>query len=229
MNTHGLFVLGPIVLLFALIDAALRRGALGHEQIRWWQKIVPACVATGLACLFNPYGLRGAIYPLELARTMSNPIFSQSIAELTPIPLFIEKSGLTSLPLQLHIVTIVLGALSFLLPLFWAVAVRMRGDAPDAAAVEKPVGGKSKKSRRRGKKSRSSALVGDQSNQGWRLSPFRVLLFLAFSALSLQATRNSHQFAAVVGSVTAWNFAEWVAALCRLAAAQTRHSPSPVN
>ena len=35
---------------------------------------------------------------------------------------------------------------------------------------------------------------------------------MAFSALSLQATRNSHQFAAVVGTVTAWNFAEWAAA-----------------
>ena len=49
----------------------------------------------------------------------------------------------------------------------------------------------------------------------WRLSLFRLLLFAAFSYLSLQATRNSHQFAAVVGSVTAWNFAEWAAAIRR--------------
>ena len=39
------------------------------------------------------------------------------------------------------------------------------------------------------------------------------MLFAAFSFLSLQATRNSHQFAAVVGTVTAWNFAEWAAAI----------------
>ena len=31
--------------------------------------------------------------------------------------------------------------------------------------------------------------------------------------MSLAATRNSHQFAAVVGTVTAWNFAEWAAAI----------------
>ncbi len=37
--------------------------------------------------------------------------------------------------------------------------------------------------------------------------------FVAFSILSLQATRNSHQFAAVVGTVTAWNFGEWAAVL----------------
>ena len=36
---------------------------------------------------------------------------------------------------------------------------------------------------------------------------------MAFSALSWQATRNSHQFAAVVGTVTAWNFGEWAAAI----------------
>ena len=100
-------------------------------------QIVPACVATGLACLLNPYGLRGAIYPLELARTMSNPIFSHSIAELTPIPLFIEKSGLTSLPLQLHLVTMFLGALSFLVPLCWAITVRLRGSAVDSVAADK--------------------------------------------------------------------------------------------
>ena len=33
--------------------------------------------------------------------------------------------------------------------------------------------------------------------------------------LSFQATRNSHQFAAVVGTVTAWNFGEWAAAVRR--------------
>ena len=49
----------------------------------------------------------------------------------------------------------------------------------------------------------------------WRLSVFRLLLFAAFSYLSLQATRNSHQFAAVVGTITAWNFGEWAAALRR--------------
>ena len=36
---------------------------------------------------------------------------------------------------------------------------------------------------------------------------------MAFSLLSLQATRNSHQFAAVVGTITAWNFGEWAACI----------------
>jgi len=257
VNTHGLFVLGPIVLVFALVDAALRRGALAPEHIRWWQTVVPACVATGLACLLNPYGLRGAIYPLELARTMSNPIFSRSIAELTPIPLFIERSGLANLPLQLHLATIeafwailveirranlplqlhlatiLLGALSFLVPIGWLIAVRLRGHQADSGAAGKPgaapVGGnsrrspaarKSSRSSRAGRKKWGAALDLDGGEGSWRISPFRLLLYAAFSLLSLQATRNSHQFAAVAGSVTAWNFAEWTAARHKLAAAR---------
>src|SRR4051794_38098451 len=49
VNSHGLFVLGPIILGFASIDAALRRGAFAPERRRWWQTIVAACAATGLA------------------------------------------------------------------------------------------------------------------------------------------------------------------------------------
>ena len=132
VNSQGLFVLGPILLGFALVDAALRRGAFAPERRRWWQTVVAASAATGLACLLNPYGIHGAIYPLELAGTMSNPIFSRSIAELTPIPLFIQKAGLANLSLLLHLGTMILGALSFLLPIFWLAWVRLRGPGSGA-------------------------------------------------------------------------------------------------
>jgi tetratricopeptide (TPR) repeat protein len=49
---------------------------------------------------------------------------------------------------------------------------------------------------------------------------------VVFSLLSLQATRNSHQFAAVVGTVTAWNFAEWAAAIGRRRAEVGSSSPT---
>src|SRR5271157_5441408 len=187
VNTHGLFVLGPIVLVFALVDAALRRGALAAEHVRWWQTVVPACVATGLACLLNPYGLRGAIYPLELARTMSNPIFSRSIAELTPIPLFIEKSGLANLPLQLHLATMLLGALSFLVPIGWLIAVRLRGREADPGVLGKqgaaPEAGNSSRmsasrkpsrSSRAGRKKQGDSLDLDGGQGSWRVTPFRL-------------------------------------------------------
>ena len=133
---------------------------------------------------------------------MGNPVFSRTIAELTPIPEFIRRDGLVSLPFRLHLVTMALGALSFLVPLVWVVLTgsdpcpRRRSHARESAKVEKArEGGEAGRARSR------------PAPRGWRLSPFRLLLFGAFSVLSWQATRNSHQFAAVVGSVTAWNFA----------------------
>jgi tetratricopeptide (TPR) repeat protein len=255
VNSQGLFVLGPIVLGFGLVDAALRFGIFAPERRRWWKLVLGASVATGLACLVNPYGINGALYPVELARTMSDPIFSQNVAELTSIPdfirsarriaenqaggggtltsipNFIQSAGLANLPLQLHLLAMLVGGLSFLIPLGWQVAVWLRrGNAPDALSATSrsaPSGtetaGRVKKRSRT--KSSKGKLAKDQEPAvreaappeaplaGWRLSPFRLLLYAAFSLLSLQATRNSHQFAALVGAVTAWNFAEWAAAI----------------
>ena len=55
VNSHGLFVFGPIILVFGLIDAALRLGFRGPERKRWWRTIMAASLATGAACLINPY------------------------------------------------------------------------------------------------------------------------------------------------------------------------------
>ncbi|MFI5460698.1 MAG: tetratricopeptide repeat protein [Isosphaerales bacterium] len=230
VNSQGLFVLGPIVLSFGLIDAALRGGLLAPERRKWWRTILVASVLTGAACLVNPYGIRGALYPLELAGTMSNPIFSQYIAELMPIPAFIRSAGLWNLPLQLHFATMLMGALSFLVPLFWLIGVRLAGPGPGArvtAVAEESAaadpgtagrGNKRSRSRTERRKRTNPDLVPATAvdpNASWRVSPFRLLLYAAFCVLSFQATRNSHQFAAMVGTVTAWNFGEWAAALER--------------
>ncbi len=226
VNSHGLFVLGPIVLGFGLIDAALRSRGFDGGRKRWWTIVTSASVATGLACLLNPYGIRGAIFPLELASTMSNSIFSESIAELQTIPRFIEKAGLWVLPLQLHFATIALGALSFLIPIAAIAWARIRSALPsrsiaeddepsDRAPAKKP---RKKKTlaRAEGKpsdasrKPRRKAAAVEADDDGWRISVLRLLLFASFTLLSFRATRNSHQFAAVVGTITAWNFAEWI-------------------
>jgi len=216
VNSQGLFVLGPIVLGFGLIDAALRIRSFEGDRRRWWTIVMPASAAVGLACLLNPYGIRGALYPLELAGTMGSPVFSKSIAELMPIPAFIESAGIWNSSLQIHFATIALGALSFLIPIVAGVVSRIRafGSADEAADREAPAkarkGAKAAKrtsSTRKAKGRKAEPLLEDD---GWRISVFRLLLFGAFTALSFQATRNSHQFAAVVGTITAWNFAEWV-------------------
>ncbi|HWE36043.1 MAG TPA: tetratricopeptide repeat protein [Isosphaeraceae bacterium] len=186
VNTQGLFVLGPIVLALAMIDAALRPGAFARARTAWWRAVAPASVLTLVACFLNPYAIEGVLFPVQLATTMRSPVFSNSIAELEPIPQFIARNGLNHPMLLLHLGVMALGALSFLVPLLWQGFTSLR-EPPDV-----------------GKKKKGGPMP-------WRVRPFRLLLFAAFSALSLQATRNSHQFAAVVGAVTAWNLGEWAA------------------
>ncbi len=60
VNTHGLFVLGPWMLVLFLIDRAI----VGGEPP--WRRLWMPSLAVGLACLANPYGLRGVLLPLEL-------------------------------------------------------------------------------------------------------------------------------------------------------------------
>ncbi len=227
VNSHGLFVFGPVLLGLALFDAILRRGAFAAGRGAWWRTVLGASLLTGFACLINPYGVVGMIYPFELASTMNNPIFNDSIAELKSIPAFIRDSaGIHNVPLILHLFTIAFGAISFMVPMGWQIVANLRQGAglgilglrPDTEVG--PIAGRASAS---GKKARAkpskkgadstSSSPGDDS--GWKLSPFRLLLFVAFSLLSLKATRNSHQFAAVVGTLTAWNFGEWAGAVRR--------------
>jgi hypothetical protein len=56
VNVHSLFIIGPI-----LLAAYLAEG--GNER---WRRVGLVLVAVVAACLVNPYGLRGALFPLEL-------------------------------------------------------------------------------------------------------------------------------------------------------------------
>jgi tetratricopeptide (TPR) repeat protein len=227
VNSQGLFVLGPVLLVFALIDAVLRFGLFDAGRRRWWRTVISTSVMTFAACLVNPYFITGALYPLELAGTMSNPIFSRNIAELTTIPDFIRTAGFSNLPMQLHFLTMILGGLSFLIPLCWLITVRMTSHQPSAAGASGAARPEAPDRAKRGKRASSARTkkkvargkqgepAADVAPATWRLSPFRLLLYVAFSTLSLQATRNSHQFAAVVGTITAWNFGEWGASIRR--------------
>lgn len=218
VNAQGLFILGPILLGCALLDAAVRGGAFSAKRARWWRTIGVASAITLLACLVNPYGIQGALFPLALTQTMGSPIFRQSIAELTPVLEIVPRSqelmgwphppivdfvrrnnGLLNPILLIHLGTIALGGFSFVGPIFWrAWASQQKPAEPEG---------------RKGKKRRTSKKAEPPESAGAGPDLFRLLIFVAFTLLGLQATRNSNQYAAVAGAVTAWNLAEWAASI----------------
>jgi tetratricopeptide (TPR) repeat protein len=234
VNTQGLFVLGPILIGCALISAVFRPGAFAPTRTNWWRTVGIATLLTGAACLLNPYGLRGALYPLQLLQTMGNPVFSQSIAELTPIPEFIKRNvGWNNLPLGLHLLTIIVGALSFVFPILWSVFAGVPSPhAPTDRELGPPTRASSKNDapktkRKAAKRTNLARELPPERVRDWSMTLFRFLLFAAFCRLSWQATRNSHQFAAVVGTITAWNLAEWAAAVSRRRPSREAESLGP--
>lgn len=78
VNTHGLFVLGPIVLGCYLVEQVVRTW-IGSETSAdgpartHWRYLIAVTAAVVFACLINPYGLRGAMFPLELFPKISDP------------------------------------------------------------------------------------------------------------------------------------------------------------
>ncbi len=227
VNTQGLFIFGPFLIAVALLAAATRPGALDQSRRSWWKLALIIAVLDGIACLVNPYGIRGAFFPITdlLLGTMSDPIFKETIAELSSIPKFINDSaGYLPFMLKLHLAVATLGGLSFVLPLAWSLSVRINDQRssrskkePEPAEVANHPKKAPKGKGKRKKASQSNKTAADpdktETTSQFSVDLFRLLIYLTFTALSWTATRNSHQFAAVVGTVTAWNFGEWAAAV----------------
>jgi len=87
-NAHTLFILGPLLVgLYAttsLIDVV--RGRAGttepEEAVRRFRLTVLIFLLTAAACLVNPYGLSGTLFPFTLYAEMRDSAFKASIAEL---------------------------------------------------------------------------------------------------------------------------------------------------
>ncbi|MEZ5313546.1 MAG: hypothetical protein R2862_07780 [Thermoanaerobaculia bacterium] len=87
-NSHTLFVLGPVCLvLYAAAEGVAARlpGLRGRFAELPRGRVVPlalAALVVCFACLANPYGLRGALFPLELFREIRGAhSFSQLVSE----------------------------------------------------------------------------------------------------------------------------------------------------
>ena len=81
VNTHALFILGPIVLGCFILDRVTRTwlgprrsvDELMQGKQALWRHLLPVSAAVVIACLINPYGARGALFPMELFPKISDP------------------------------------------------------------------------------------------------------------------------------------------------------------
>ncbi len=95
-NTHGVFILGPLV-IGAYVAAAWTGVALAGarstpvDSSRSPAAIRPALALTALlaasllVCFISPYGHRSALYPVHLFRVLTAPVFKYGISEALPV------------------------------------------------------------------------------------------------------------------------------------------------
>ncbi len=238
VNSHALFVLGPVILGAYWIDqfagsitrpapAPGETGRLPRRQA--WLHLVGATLAVLLALLVNPYGWQGAIFPFELFPKITawGGPYKSYVAEFMDLRTFVQTVGLESAArdfyFRVECLLLCVLPLSFILPAVWrriATVRRSRGAAGrlrlgdrggvDHLAVETPLrtGAAEPLS---GPNRPGPRPDGNRAHfaQGQHGCLFRVILSFAFGYLALVAVRNINLFGLVAGFVMAWNLGEW--------------------
>jgi tetratricopeptide (TPR) repeat protein len=125
VNTHGLFVLGPIILVAYLADRVARsvQGIGEPDRKQWWVHLGGASVLVVIACLVNPYGLRGALFPLELFPKITawGGLYKSYIIEFGDLRDLVRKSPASAGSLYLRIECFLLWLMpaGFIVPAVW--------------------------------------------------------------------------------------------------------------
>ena len=223
VNTQALFVLGPIILVSYLADRlvlSLRRPWSGR---RWWLHVGGAAAAVGIACLANPYGLRGTLFPLELFRKITawGGPYKSSIAEVFDLRTFVEKEGVEAIGGNLYFraeyFLLLALPLSFIVPAVWRAgraASRPEGTRPTPARAMAWLGVLWL--------SAGLILVGAlglpaRGTPDWlvrlgRLTPVGLVQLGAFGALILVGLGRRGALLAVLGGVAAAGWVTWLRA-----------------
>lgn len=137
VNAQGLFVLGPIVLGLYLTDRLAgpgRRSLSASGRIH----LLGAAGAVVLACLVNPYGIRGALLPFELFPKITawGDLYKTYIIELLDLRTLVARQGVpiaAASPFN-RALCLVLWALplSWIVPSAWRAARTARQGTGDA-------------------------------------------------------------------------------------------------
>ena len=142
VNSHALFVLGPIIMGAYLVDHAagsikqrVATGELGDRLgRRWWLHVGGAAAAVGPACLMNPYGLRGALFPFELFPKITawGGPYKSYVDEFMDLKTFVQKVGIEGAAgdffFQAECFLLWVLPLSFIVPAAWSASRPATGE-----------------------------------------------------------------------------------------------------
>ncbi len=107
-STHGVFILGPLLIGAYAAAAWLTWGvgdgtpggrrAVGAGRFLFGAlQLTLAFLLTALACFVTPYGGAGACYPLHLFQVLNDPLYRDTIMEARPVSLSMAAAGSGSL------------------------------------------------------------------------------------------------------------------------------------
>jgi tetratricopeptide (TPR) repeat protein len=140
VNTQGLFILGPVLVILYLSGRSVSlvgrylegSNILLPGERRWWWHFCGAGVCVAVACLLNPYFLAGARFPFDLFPKVANSsnIYKQYIDELMSPRDFVnnasvEVAGKNWFFLCFYFLLLAL-PISFLFPAAWRAWVAGR-------------------------------------------------------------------------------------------------------
>ncbi len=149
VNTHGLFVLGPFILGCYWLDRIGRRwgesrrvvDSLDRKGLSLYHHLAPASAAVILACLVNPWGIRGAMLPLELLPKIADPgnPYKSYIDEFASLRTAVVERMAASPGIHFHlriqVFLLLMMAWSFVPPAAWRESLRGR-DGPATSRAD---------------------------------------------------------------------------------------------
>jgi hypothetical protein len=119
VNSHGFFVLGPLIIVAYAVELLYQRaryGTAGPPHLA--RRFALASGAAIVVCLINPYGLAAVGLPIEQFHKLGGQgVFRANIGELRSIGDFIALAGVRSPYLLAFLFMLVLGFASFAWPL----------------------------------------------------------------------------------------------------------------
>ncbi len=133
VNTHSLFAIGIVVIGSYVLSRLVQSIRLGRadsgmtdeKRVQPWSHLIPASVLAGIACLANPYGISGAVFPLQLLPkiTETSNAYRDSIDEVMSLQMRLQRESIAGVSGRIYVIAqvflLMILPLSFIFPAVW--------------------------------------------------------------------------------------------------------------